>query len=59
MGYCSQETPQLTPVQIVLLGFTPLALDRMDFRQWSLNPNDPYDSEPLGLVSSSSQSEDD
>jgi hypothetical protein len=26
---------KLTPAQIVQLGFTPLVLDRMDFRQWN------------------------
>ncbi len=49
----------LTPTQIVQLGFTPLALDQLGFRQWDLDPNDPYDSESLGLVTSSSESEDD
>ncbi len=50
---------KLTPMQIVLLSFTPWTLARMDFRQWNLNPNDSYDSEPPGLVVSSSESEDD
>jgi hypothetical protein len=43
----------------VQLGFKPLVLDQLDFRQWDLDPNDLYDSEPTGLVESSSESEDD
>ena len=55
----AEKPLKLTEAQLGQLGFKTLDLDQQDFRQWDLDPNDQYDSEQPGLVTTSSESEDD